>query len=302
VGSTLWIDDEEMLDAITAISGSGPAYVFYFIEAMQQAAYELGLDEAQARQVVLDTFIGASKMAEQSHEDAVTLRARVTSKNGTTERALLSMEANQVKMYIVPFMRQRRAREMGDELGEDSCWPRCSRFARRTVQPFAALLLFRFHAVWLHAPMRNPIGNSSWRSDFIVLRARRIARPGLVALRCCRHLWSSSSISAFLGWGYPFETFPLVGLLAWTAVKLLKISIYLLVATLIAEALLSWINPRTPLAPMLLAVNRPFLQPLRSKIPLVGNVDLSVLILLIICQLILIVPIGGLEQAVMRLI
>ncbi|MFZ2161433.1 MAG: pyrroline-5-carboxylate reductase [Sideroxyarcus sp.] len=121
VGSTLWIEDEEMLDAITAISGSGPAYVFYFIEAMQQAAYELGLDEAQARQVVLDTFIGASKMAEQSHEDAVTLRARVTSKNGTTERALLSMEANQVKMDIIAAIHAAaaRSREMGDELGKD---------------------------------------------------------------------------------------------------------------------------------------------------------------------------------------
>ena len=89
VGSTLWIEDEEMLDAVTAISGSGPAYVFYFIEAMQQAAYELGLDEMQARQMVLDTFLGATKLAESSKEDVATLRARVTSKNGTTERALL---------------------------------------------------------------------------------------------------------------------------------------------------------------------------------------------------------------------
>lgn len=122
VGSTLWIDDEEMLDAVTAVSGSGPAYVFYFIEAMQQAAYELGLDEAQARQVVLDTFLGASKLAESSKEDIATLRARVTSKNGTTERALLSLEANQVKMDIVAAIHAAavRSKEMGDELGKDA--------------------------------------------------------------------------------------------------------------------------------------------------------------------------------------
>jgi YggT family protein len=102
--------------------------------------------------------------------------------------------------------------------------------------------------------------------------------------------------------GYAIDTLPLVGLLAWTAVKLLKISIYLLVTSLIVEAILSWVNPHTPLAPMLLAVNRPFLQPLRRGIPPVGNVDLSVLVLLIICQLILIVPIGALEQAVTKLI
>lgn len=122
VGSTLWIEDEEMLDAVTAISGSGPAYVFYFIEAMEQAAYELGLDEAQARQLVLDTFLGASKLAESSPEDVATLRERVTSKNGTTERALLSMEANQVKMDIVAAIHAAAARskEMGDELGKDA--------------------------------------------------------------------------------------------------------------------------------------------------------------------------------------
>jgi pyrroline-5-carboxylate reductase len=122
VGSTLWIEDEEMLDAVTAISGSGPAYVFYFIEAMQQAAYELGLDEAQARQIVLDTFLGASKLAESSNEDVATLRERVTSKNGTTERALRSMDANQIKMDIVAAIHAAavRSRELGDELGKDS--------------------------------------------------------------------------------------------------------------------------------------------------------------------------------------
>ncbi len=122
VGSTLWVDDEEMLDAVTAISGSGPAYVFYFIEAMQQGAYELGLDEEQARHLVLDTFIGASRLAESSKEDAATLRARVTSKNGTTERAINTMEANQVKMDIVAAIHAAavRSRELGDELGKDA--------------------------------------------------------------------------------------------------------------------------------------------------------------------------------------
>ena len=122
VGTTLWIEDESMLDAVTAISGSGPAYVFYFIEAIQQAAYELGLDEAQARQMVLDTFIGACKLAESSTEDIATLRARVTSKNGTTEYALRSMESNRVKQDIVDAIHAaaKRSKEMGDELGKDA--------------------------------------------------------------------------------------------------------------------------------------------------------------------------------------
>ena len=175
------------------------------------------------------------------------------------------------------------------------------------VQPFAGILLFRFHAVWLKAPMRNPIGEFLMAlTDFIVLRLRRF-------LPSVRGLDSATLLLAFVVefvylstilWvnGYAFDTFPLAGLLAWTAVKLLKISIYLLIATLIAEAVLSWVNPHTPLAPMLSAVNRPFLRPLRRAIPPIGNVDLSVLVLLIICQLILIVPIGGLEQAVQGLL
>lgn len=122
VGSTFWLDDEEMLDAVTAISGSGPAYVFYFIEAMQQAAYELGVEEAQARQMVIDTFLGATRLAESSEEDAATLRARVTSRNGTTERALLSMDSNRVKQDIVDAIHAAAARskELGDELGRDN--------------------------------------------------------------------------------------------------------------------------------------------------------------------------------------
>ncbi len=122
VGETLWLQDEAMLDAVTAISGSGPAYVFYFIEAMQQAARDLGFNAEDARRLSLATFLGASKLAFGSDEDVSVLRARVTSKNGTTERALLSMAANQVAEHIVQAAQAAaaRSREMGDELGGES--------------------------------------------------------------------------------------------------------------------------------------------------------------------------------------
>jgi pyrroline-5-carboxylate reductase len=119
VGDTLWLQDEAMLDAVTAISGSGPAYVFYFIEALQQAAVELGFSAEDARRLSLGTFLGASKLAASSDDDVGVLRARVTSKNGTTERALLSMAANHVAGHIAEAAKAAadRAREMGDELG-----------------------------------------------------------------------------------------------------------------------------------------------------------------------------------------
>lgn len=119
VGETLWLKDEAMLDAVTAISGSGPAYFFYFIEALEQAGKELGLPEPMARKLALETALGAAKLAQESTENPATLRARVTSRNGTTERALLSMEANHVKQHIIAAAQAAaaRSREMGDELG-----------------------------------------------------------------------------------------------------------------------------------------------------------------------------------------
>ena len=121
VGETLWLQDEAMLDAVTAISGSGPAYVFYFIEALQQAARELGFSAEEARRLSLETFLGASKLAASSAEDVSALRARVTSKNGTTERALLSLASNHVAEHIVQAAQSAaaRSRELGIELGEN---------------------------------------------------------------------------------------------------------------------------------------------------------------------------------------
>jgi len=88
VGNILWFDDEDKLNAVTAVSGSGPAYFFLVMESMQASAQKLGLNEKDARLLVLQTAFGAAKLALESEEDAATLRMRVTSKGGTTEAAL----------------------------------------------------------------------------------------------------------------------------------------------------------------------------------------------------------------------
>jgi pyrroline-5-carboxylate reductase len=119
VGKTIWVAHEDLMDAVTAVSGSGPAYVFYFMEAMMQAAAELGLSAEQARALTLETFQGASLLAQQSSEPVDVLRARVTSKGGTTERALGSLEGDAVKHSVVRAIRRaaERSRELGEELG-----------------------------------------------------------------------------------------------------------------------------------------------------------------------------------------
>ena len=121
VGTTLRIEREEQLDAITAVSGSGPAYVFYFMEALQHAALDLGLAPDAARRLALATFVGAVKLAADSTEEPAILRARVTSKGGTTAAALASMDAAGIDKSIRRAVKaaDERSRELGDELGKD---------------------------------------------------------------------------------------------------------------------------------------------------------------------------------------
>ena len=121
VGATVWLSDEALINAVTAVSGSGPAYVFYFIEAMQQAAQQMGLTMQQATELSIATFVGASQLAANSPEPVSTLRERVTSKGGTTFAALSSMEASGVKQAIVQAMKAaaERGRQMGEEFGKE---------------------------------------------------------------------------------------------------------------------------------------------------------------------------------------
>jgi YggT family protein len=175
------------------------------------------------------------------------------------------------------------------------------------LQPFAALLLLRFHLQWLRAPMRNPLGELVMAlTNFLVLPTRRHIPPA-------KGIDSASLLLAFVVeaaylfamlWvqGIPFAGFPAIALLIWTAIKLLKLSVYLLMIALIAQALLSWVNPHTPISGILAAITRPFLMPLRRYIPLFGNIDLTPLVLLIVCQLIIIVPLGWLESVAVGLL
>ena len=121
VGKTVWLDDEAKIDPVTAVSGSGPAYVFFFLEAMQQAALEMGLSAEQGRELALATFTGAAQLAAQSGDPVEVLRQRVTSKGGTTYAAITSMEGAGVKQAIIDAMKAAaaRGRELGDELGKD---------------------------------------------------------------------------------------------------------------------------------------------------------------------------------------
>jgi pyrroline-5-carboxylate reductase len=118
-GEVLWFDDEAQLDAVTAVSGSGPAYVFYFIEALARAGVELGLDAGRSRMLAVQTFVGAAQLAAQSPEPLATLREQVTSKGGTTAAALAWLEANAVSARIVEAVHaaHRRAGELGEEFG-----------------------------------------------------------------------------------------------------------------------------------------------------------------------------------------
>jgi len=118
-GELLWFDREELLDVVTGVSGSGPAFVFYLVEALEQAGVELGLARATARQLAYATFEGAVGLARSTGEEPATLRANVTSKGGTTERGLGVLGSHDVARALRDAVAAAaaRAKEMGDEFG-----------------------------------------------------------------------------------------------------------------------------------------------------------------------------------------
>ena len=120
-GEWLWVTQESDLDVVTALSGSGPAYVFYFLEAMTEAGVQMGLSQEQAYHLAKASFGGATHLARQSSDSPQVLRQRVTSKGGTTYAALTSMAEDHVKEAFVKAMlaAQKRAGELGDEFGKD---------------------------------------------------------------------------------------------------------------------------------------------------------------------------------------
>jgi len=122
VGLTMWMEEESLMDAVTALSGSGPAYFFLVMEALEKAGTQLGLTANEARLLTLQTAFGAAKMALESQDDAATLRARVTSKGGTTEQALRILQDSGLETIFRQALEaaHRRSLELAQELGDPS--------------------------------------------------------------------------------------------------------------------------------------------------------------------------------------
>ena len=177
------------------------------------------------------------------------------------------------------------------------------------LQPFAIILLLRFHLQWLRAPMRNPFGEFIMGlTNFIVLPTRRY-------IPSFRGYDSSTLLLAYIFeilylylsefiWIYssPEGNYLIPGLLAVGLVRLLSLSISLLMFATIIQAILSWVNPHTALSPMLSTITFPFIKPLQNRIPPVGNVDLSAFVLIILCQLSLMIPIYYLDKLMRSII
>lgn len=119
VGTVAWVADEDLLHAVTAVSGSGPAYFFLFLEAMTQAAVQQGLDPVTARQLAVQTAAGAARLAQSDDTDLVELRRRVTSPGGTTEKAIAAFEQHHLRQTVDIAMQAcaNRSRELAELLG-----------------------------------------------------------------------------------------------------------------------------------------------------------------------------------------
>jgi len=174
---------------------------------------------------------------------------------------------------------------------------------------FTLALLLRFYLQWVRAPYRNPLSEFLHAlTDFMVRPARRIV-PGLWGLDLATLVlaWLAQCLNLFFELqlrGYqlgPQAGLAFVGLIAMAAVTLLKIGLYIVMAVVIVQAVLTWIGPYSPLMPLLNAMTRPLLRVFQRRIPPVGNVDLSPIFVLVVCQLLLILPVAYLEVTVARL-
>jgi YggT family protein len=175
---------------------------------------------------------------------------------------------------------------------------------------YTLLLLLRFYLQWARAPQRNPL------SDFINALTNFAVRP---ARRVIPGLWGMDLASLLLAWlvqfvdlvlvlqlrGYEFGAAPgqaILAMMLLAVVMLVRLGLYIVIVVLIAQAVLSWVNPYSPIAPLLNALSRPFLRPFQRLIPPVANVDLSPLFVIIACQLLLMLPVAYLEGALTRLL
>jgi len=171
-------------------------------------------------------------------------------------------------------------------------------------------LLLRFYLQWVRAPYRNPLADFvNALTDFMVKPARRVI-PGLWGLDLPTLLlaWMMQLLELLVvmqvrGFRFGAEVgLAAIGLAALAAIGVVKILIYIVLVATLLQALLSWINPGSPIAPLLDAMTRPFLRVFRRRIPPIGNVDLSPLFLLVTCQLLLMVPVAWLESEALRLL
>jgi YggT family protein len=175
---------------------------------------------------------------------------------------------------------------------------------------FTVTLLLRFFMQWARAAQRNPM------SDFVNALTNWAVRP---ARRIIPGLWGLDMATLTLAWlvqfieiflvlevrGYqlgPAAGEAIAGMALLAAVALVKMSLYILIGVLIVQAVMSWVNPYSPYAPLLNSLSRPFLRPFQRLIPPVANVDLSPLFLIIICQLLLMLPVAYVESALTRLL
>lgn len=174
---------------------------------------------------------------------------------------------------------------------------------------FTVALLLRFYLQWARAPYRNPFSEFLQAlTDFIVRPARRVI-PGVwgLDLATLALAWLAQFLELFIVLqiqGYqlgPQAGLAFAALVLMAAVMLLKIGLYIVMVAVVIQAVLSWINPYSPVMPLLNSMTRPFLRVFQRLVPPIGNVDLSPLFVIVVCQLLLILPVAYFESTVTRL-
>jgi pyrroline-5-carboxylate reductase len=278
VGTTVWIDDEAKIDGVTAISGSGPAYVFLFIEALQQAAAELGFTPEQGRQLAIETVQGAAALAAQSSEPASHRCANASPPRAARPKPRLRVMAEQgVKEGIVAGCQSRRGARPGTRQDARSRLMQALTFLLDAVVSFfCTLFLLRFMMQAMRVSFAGQIGDFVVKLTNWAVKPLRRVIPGAggfdwASLLCRLGRATAADRHPAARPGRPgLERRPasMALMVLWFAVRaLLRLAVYIMIGALILQAVLSWINPYSPLAAPAYQLTRPMLDPLRRVIP-----------------------------------
>jgi pyrroline-5-carboxylate reductase len=281
VGLTQWIDDENLMDVVTALSGSGPAYFFLFMELLEEEACRLGLAPQIARLLTVQTAFGAAKMALESP-----LYSPAGAPRGRSGRAAGpgATGCPRPRHRIVQSFRQRIRMTGNPYLSNAAAY-----LLDTVFSIYILLIMLRFLLQWVRADFYNPVCQFLVKATNPPLRPLRRVIPGMwgIDLASIVLMVALQMLAFWLIQMTAGRTMAIPGLLLFSISELIALALNVFLISILIQVILSWVNPNAynPLVSLLYSLNEPLMRPVRRMLPNTGGIDFSPLAVLLLIQL-----------------